>query len=82
MRSLTMTRLRVLCNGKVAWIGDDNILEHETLSWADRWALFGVHSYNWWWVRRFGSRPCGCVHNPLTRNQVLFCCDHAWGPRR
>ena len=77
MRSLTMTRLRALCNGKVVWVGDDNTFEHETLSWRDRWALFGIHSYNWWWVRRFGDQPCGCTVNPVTRRRVLSCCDHS-----
>lgn len=72
-----LSRLRVLYDGKIAWEADDGTVEHETLGWKDRWALFGVHSYNWWWVRHWGQSDCGCTVNPLTRRRVLICWDHA-----
>lgn len=74
-----LTRLRVMWNGRVTWTGDDGSVEHERLSWRDRWAIFGMHSYNWWWVRRWGRQACGCVRNPLTRRRVLFCMGCAMG---
>lgn len=78
MRNL-LTRLRVLADGQVSWEGDDGSVEHERLSFADRWAMFGVHSYNWWWVRRWGRQSCGCTINSLTRRTVLFCKGCALG---
>ena len=53
--------------------------ETEIMGWRDRWAVFGVHSYNWRWVRRLGQRGCGCTVNPLTRRKVLTrmdCAEH------
>lgn len=67
-----LTRLKVLADGKVSWQTDDGGIDFETLSWKDRWAVFGVHSYNWWWVRDWGTLSCGCVRNPITRRTVLI----------
>lgn len=64
-------RIRALFNGKVEWIDEDGRVEKEYMSWRTRWALFGVHSYTWKWVRRNGTRPCGCTFNPITRRKVL-----------
>lgn len=71
-----MRRLRILITGRCTWI-DENTgdLEREVLSWRSRWAIFGVHSSDWRWVRRFGKRDCGCTFNPLTRRRVLTAMD-------
>ena len=65
-------RLAALATGKVVWEDPaTGETETETMGWRDRWAIFGVHSYNWRWVRRFGKRDCGCTVHPLTRRKVL-----------
>jgi hypothetical protein len=65
-------RLRALLTGRCTWIdADTGEVEHDLLSWRSRWALFGVHSYNWGWVTRYGKRDCGCTFNPVTRRKVL-----------
>lgn len=74
-------RLRALLTGKVTWCDPDTGAPAETdyFSWRDRWSIFGIHSANWGWVRRFGSMPCGCTRNPITRRMVLLsfgCPDH------
>lgn len=43
--------------------------------WDTVWAIAGVHSYNWWWVRKYGSLTCGCGRNPLTRRFVWYSTD-------
>lgn len=68
-------RMRVLATGIVVWDNDDGTEDIEYLGWRDRWAIFGVHSYNWWWVRRFGVLDCGCTRNPLTRRMALYRAD-------
>jgi len=76
-------RLRGLLIGRVEWFDpDDNLIEVEWMGWRDRWAIFGVHSSNWRWVRRFGIRDCGCTFNPITRRRVLTlldCREHGFG---
>ena len=75
-------RLKALLDGKVTWVADDGAEEREVLSWRDRWSLFGVHSHDWWWVRRYGKLHCGCTRNPITRRMVLFrmgCRSHSIG---
>lgn len=66
-------RIRILATGRVEWVSakDENEVEGETLPWRTRWAIFGVHSYKWRWVRKYGALPCGCTINPLTRRRVL-----------
>lgn len=75
-----LARLRVLRTGVCEWVDPDTgVVEVDLLSWRDRWNLFGVHSYTWRWVRRFGKQACGCTLNPLTRRRVLTkmeCPDH------
>ena len=71
-------RLAALATGRVVW-EDPTTGETETeiMGWRDRWAIFGVHSCNWRWVRRLGERGCGCTFNPLTRRPVLTRMDGA-----
>lgn len=77
-----ISRLGILLTGRVSWLDPHTgAREAETISLRDRWAVFGVHSYNWWWVHRYGRRSCGCVINPLTRRKVLTsmdCPDHGF----
>lgn len=77
-------RMKVLATGIVVWDNGDGTEDIEWLSWRDRWSIFGVHSYDWWWVRRFGGLDCGCTRNPLTRRMVLYraaCRTHSlFGP--
>lgn len=77
----TGERLHALMTGQVTWIDADGTPEHEVLGWRDRWSIFGVHSWNWRWVRRWGRMDCGCTHNPLTLRTVLTnldCPTHGW----
>jgi hypothetical protein len=75
-------RLRILATGRVTWVDNDTGAEEdEHMSWRDRWSLFGVHSWNWRWVRRWGQMGCGCTRNPLSRRTVLTnvdCPAHGW----
>lgn len=65
-------RIWILLTGVVTWRDQETgVTERERVDWGTRWALAGVHSYNWWWVIRYGKRPCGCTVNPLTRRRVL-----------
>jgi hypothetical protein len=71
-----LARLRVLATGRCTWVDTDTgEREHDVLDWRSRWNLFGVHSSNWRWVKRFGRRDCGCTFNPLTRRKVLTLMD-------
>lgn len=73
---VTTGRVKALATGRVAWEDPETgEIDVEQMSWRDRWAVFGVHSWNWRWVRRFGERPCGCTINPLTRRQVAIRMD-------
>lgn len=80
------SRLRALRTGVVEWVDPETgQVEIDFLSWRDRWNLFGVHSYDWGWVRSFGKRGCGCTKNPLTRRLVLIswdCPEHCFRFRR
>lgn len=38
-------------------------------------ALAGPHSYEWWWVKRWGRMGCGCTRNPVTRRRLLTSSD-------
>jgi hypothetical protein len=60
-------RIKFLIDGKIIWAGRDGNQFSTTESWELRWAISGIHSYKWWWVRRYGKLPCGCTRNPLTR---------------
>lgn len=74
-------RLRVLLTGNVTWCDPETgePSESDHFSWRDRWSIFGFHSSNWGWVRRYGAMDCGCVRNPITRRTVLLrygCAEH------
>jgi hypothetical protein len=72
-------RIRLLVTRKSRWTDEANnsvVVFTEPLAVA--WALAGWHSYNWWWVRKFGTKGCGCVFNPITRLHVIFCSPHAF----
>lgn len=59
--------------------------ENFHFSFKGRWSIWGIHSHNWWWVTRYGTRDCGCVYNPLTRKRVLVrwrCDQHGDAKRR
>lgn len=78
---ITWSQIRPLLTGRVEWCDPHSgaVIETEYMSWPDRWSLFGIHSTEWWWVRRYGKMHCGCTRNPLTRRMVLFrmdCPDH------
>jgi hypothetical protein len=66
-------RIHALVTGVVEWVDPDTgeVTERDHLSWRDRWALFGIHSWDWRWVRRYGKQGCGCTLNPITRRKVL-----------
>jgi hypothetical protein len=72
MSKQLLSRLRILRTGICEWSDPDTgDIEVDFLGWRDRWSIFGVHSYNWRWVRRYGKQTCGCTLNPLTRRVVL-----------
>lgn len=62
----------MLLSGRIEWV-DPDTGESEGIykDWRTAWAIAGIHSANWWWVRKFGKRDCGCTINPLTRRRVL-----------
>lgn len=75
-------RIKILLTGRVLWCNPytNEVEEVDHMGWRDRWNVFGVHSYNWRWVNRYGAMPCGCTRNPITRRRVLLrwgCPDHA-----
>ncbi len=65
-------RVRVLATRTTVWVwpGEEPHVVKE--SWSGAWAIAGIHSYKWWWVRKYGNLPCGCTRNPVTRRMVLF----------
>ena len=67
-------RIKLLLTGKAEWCDPETgeVTDRETLDLRTRWAIAGIHSCNWRWVRRFGKRECGCVINPITRRTVLY----------
>lgn len=54
------------------WTDADGAKVRNREPWSLRWAFAGIHSYKWFWVRRWGRMECGCTRNPLTRRTVLF----------
>lgn len=76
-------RWNALLTGKVEWVDPDTgDFDIEQLGWRDRWAIFGIHSWSWWWVRKFGQLRCGCTRNPITKRMVLIamdCPEHGLG---
>lgn len=68
-------RIRILVTGTVEWVDADGGVEVEHMPLRTRWSIFGVHSYNWKWVRRFGLQECGCTLHPVTRRKLLMRMD-------
>jgi hypothetical protein len=67
-----LVRIRYLLTGNIEWeVPYGGGVEKEHLGWRTRWSLFGVHSYNWKWVRKLGERECGCTFHPLTKRRLL-----------
>lgn len=73
-------RIKLLITRESKWTEADGteVVEVHDESWRTAWALAGWHSYNWWWVRKFGQQACGCLYNPLTGNKTIFCSQHLW----
>ena len=64
--------------GVVEWVEPETgKITVELYGWRDRWSIFGPHSFNWWWVKKWGRMECGCMRNPLTRRKVLICSAHS-----
>jgi len=71
--SSSLSRIRILATGRLVWEDITGELEVEYVDWRTRWAIAGIHSANWRWVRRWGKQDCGCTINPITRRRVLIC---------
>jgi hypothetical protein len=71
---LILERIKLLLTGKAEWCDavTGQVVEQEKMDWRTRWAIAGIHSHNWMWVRQFGYRECGCTKNPITRRLVLI----------
>ena len=71
--SKTLERIKLLTPGEAQWCDAETgeVVENDKLPWRTRWAIAGVHSYNWKWVRRMGKKDCGCTINPITRRRIL-----------
>jgi len=67
-----ISRLRILLTGRTEWV-DETTGQSEVIyeDWRTSWAIAGIHSANWWWVRKYGQLDCGCTINPITRRRVL-----------
>ena len=62
----------MLLTGRAEWTDPDTgEVEVYYEDWPTSWAIAGIHSHNWWWVRKYGKRDCGCIINPITRRRVL-----------
>lgn len=74
-------RIRILATRRTVW-GDGDDVHVDRESWSSAWAIAGVHSWEWRWVRRYGAMECGCTLNPVTRRIVLVnmaCEEHGVG---
>lgn len=66
-------RATILLTRRLVWVDCATGQEYpEKVSLSFAWTLVGVHSYKWWWVRRYGRLGCGCTRNPLTRRFVAY----------
>lgn len=76
-------RIAALITGNVHWTDEDTGEQFTTYeNWALRWCIAGWPSHDWWWVRKYGKRDCGCTINPITRRHLLVApeCDiHGMG---
>lgn len=64
-------RIKILATRKLTWV-DTETGEEKKYSLGATWSIVGVHSYKWWWVRKYGQLDCGCCRNPLTRRFVTY----------
>lgn len=80
MKNSLWERVTLLVNGKAEWCDAETgeVVREERLPWRLRWAIAGIHSRNWKWVRKYGEKPCGCTINPVTRRKILI----AWGCKK
>lgn len=65
-------RIQYLATRKLTWEDENGKQVTVKESWRAVWAMFGIHSWRWKWVRKYGALPCGCTRNPLTRRIVLY----------
>lgn len=69
-------RIKLLVTRRFNWHYTDSEGQHQLEQvkepWNAAWAIAGIHSWSWWWVRRYGELDCGCTRNPLTRRVVLM----------
>jgi len=65
-------RVKLLVTRKSTWVGPNGSETAVKEDFSDAWAMVGVHSRNWWWVRKWGELDCGCTRNPLTRRMVTY----------
>lgn len=75
-------RARTIVSGNIHWVDPETGEAGYDYERRAAWAVAGPQVSNWWWVRRWGSLPCGCVKNPITRRWVSYavtCTEHcAW----
>lgn len=65
-------RVKALVTRRFEWMDETGKVEVTHEDWHTTWALIGIHSYKWRWVRKYGKLPCGCTRNPLTRRMLLY----------
>lgn len=65
-------RIKLLITRVAEWQNEDGTVTPTRESRQMVWAMAGIHSRNWWWVRRYGKLSCGCTRNPLTRRMVFI----------
>lgn len=71
-------RIRRLLTGRYGWRAADGTVHYTHETPGARWALDGIHSWRWAWVRRSPlRRPCGCMRSPFTFRHTMLCWDHA-----
>lgn len=69
-------RIKTLITGVTVWRHPSPLVPAERVrDWSLAWTIVGIHSYQWWWVKKWGNLPCGCTRNPLTRRMVIFSGD-------
>lgn len=70
-------RVKLLVTGVTVWTDSRTGEVEQVRDRSLAWTIAGIHSYKWWWVRKWGGLPCGCTRNPLTRRMVIFSGDCA-----
>jgi hypothetical protein len=64
-------RIQKLITRKFTWVSEEGSYTSKE-PFHITWAIVGIHSYRWWWVRKYGLLPCGCRRNPITRRFVSY----------